>query len=150
MRELFDGKGHLSVECIEVFKEGKLKNDELIIAAEHIGTCEKCAKVLAESFKQEELVEAPEGFEEEVINKIKKKGENNMHLVYYAIKVTLAACIALAIVFSNQFNEIANKRQINCISFPKYKVVDSINRELNSFSQKLINMEVFSHAKEKK
>ena len=63
----------------------------------------------------------------------------------------MAACIALVFVFSNGLNFVANSKvkslNINPISL---STINTINDNLNNFSQKIIKMEVFSYEKRKK
>ncbi|MBU3216285.1 hypothetical protein LL033_23275 [Clostridium estertheticum] len=145
---LFNENGHITKILIQRFKEGSLSDNELVLMSEHICLCETCADVLADSFNNNELADAPLGFEEEVISKIKKKKESNTQFIFYSLRVITAASIALIFVFSNSLNFIANKPlDVNPISLSS---INTINASLNSFSQKIINMEVFNNEKGKK
>ena len=74
---LFNENGHLTKELLQKFKAGSLSENELVLMSEHICLCEICAAVLADSFNNNELADAPLGFEQEVICKIKKKKERD-------------------------------------------------------------------------
>lgn len=146
---LFDENGHLTEILLKALKSGLLKDNDLISVSEHICNCEACANTFAESFNSNELSEAPLGFEEEIIGKIKKKRENDTQLVFYSLRVAIAACIALFFVFSNTLNFVVNTNA-RSINPPNLSIVNSINSDLNNFSQKIISMEVFNNEKEKK
>ncbi|MBX4260020.1 hypothetical protein KTC96_08665 [Clostridium estertheticum] len=148
---LFNENGHITKILIQKFKEGSLSDNELVLMSEHICLCETCADVLADSFNNNELVDAPLGFEQEVIRKIKNKKENNTQFVFYSLRVITAASIALIFVFSNSLNFIANTKikpvAVNPISL---SCINTMNVSLKNFSQKIINMEVFNNEKGKK
>lgn len=142
--ELFGADEHLTRYAVKNLKEGCLSDEDTVLALGHIGTCEKCADDFANSFDVDEFEVVPLGFEEEVVRKINKKEEGNMQFIFYAFKVGVAACIALAITFSNIFGFVANKQvKIAQINPPKLNAVNSINTEISNFSEKLIKMEVF-------
>ncbi|MBU3177757.1 hypothetical protein KPL47_15605 [Clostridium estertheticum] len=145
---LFNENGHITKILIQRFKEGSLSDNELLLMSEHICLCETCADVLADSFNNNELADAPLGFEQEVISKIKKKKESNTQFIFYSLRVITAASIALIFVFSNSLNFIANKPlDVNPISLSS---INTINASLNTFSQKIIKLEVFNNEKGKK
>lgn len=142
--ELFDEDGHLTQYSIRELKKSSLNDDDTILALEHIGACEKCSDNFANSFDISEYEKVPLGFQEEVVRKINKKEDDNMQFIFYAFRVGVAACIALAITFSNVFGFVASKQvKVGKINPPKLSVVNSINTEISSFSEKLIKMEVF-------
>lgn len=149
--KLFNENGHLTKTLLQKFKEGSLSENELVLMSEHICLCESCADVLADSFNENELVDAPLGFKQEVISKIKKKKESNTEFIFYSLRVITAASIALIFVFSNSLYLIANIKNkplnVNPISLSS---INTVNVSLNNFSQKIIDMEVFNNEKGKK
>lgn len=148
---LINEDGHLTEMSFNALKNGSLDDESLILVSEHISDCEKCASVLADSFNDNELAKIPLGFEEEIKEKIKTKNQSNFQFGFYSLKVAIAACVALIIVFSNELNFVANtKIGTSCIKTPDLSIVNSINTNLNNFSQKIINMEVYNNEKEKK
>jgi len=151
LNTLFKENGHINNRSIHMLKEGSLSDVDLILISEHISSCTNCADALANSFSDSELVCAPSSFEEEILCKIKIKKEKSNQFIFYSLRVTMAASIALVFVFSNQLNFIANtkssKLNVNPISLSS---VNTLNDSLNEFSQKIINMEVFSNEKRKK
>ncbi|MGH4122077.1 MAG: hypothetical protein ACREV6_03980 [Clostridium sp.] len=148
---LFEEKVHLTKTSLKAFKEGSLSDNELVLLSEHISNCEGCADVLASSFNDNELVEAPLGFQQEIMCKIKKRKEKNTQFVFYSLRVAMAASIALMFVFSNGLNFLANTKtktlDVNPMSL---STINTINKSLNNFSQKIINLEVFNNEKGKK
>ena len=148
---LFKENGHLTKISLKGLKEGSLSDDELVLLSEHICQCEGCADALADSFNNNELVDAPLGFEQEILSKIKKKKESNTQFVFYSLRVAMAASIALMFVFSSPLNFVANTKietlNVNPMSL---STMNTINESLNDFSQKIINMEVFNNEKGKK
>ena len=148
---LFKENGHLTKASLKGLKEGSLGDDELVLISEHICNCVSCADALADSFNDNELVDAPLGFEQEVLSKIKKSKENNTQFIFYSLRVAMAASISLIFVFSNALSFMANTKStplnVNPISLSS---VNTINKSLNNFSQQIIHMEVFNNEKEKK
>jgi len=148
---LFKENGHLTKTSLKGIKEGAYGDNELVLLSEHICQCEECVDALADSFSDNELAEAPSGFEQEILSKIRKKKENNKQFVFYSLRVAMAASIALMFVFSNLLNFVANTKDksfdVNPMSL---STINTINSNLNNFSQKIINMEVFNNEKGKK
>jgi len=146
---LFNKEGHLTEETLQVLKFDILQDEELIFVLEHISECQKCAGEFADNFKEHELAEAPLGFQEKVQIKIKSKKQSKMQFSFYCVKVAVAASIALMVVFSNGLSSLANSK-IGYVKPLDLSVVNSINANLNNFSEKIINLEVFNNDKEKK
>lgn len=144
---LFDEKGHLSIETIEKLKVGSLNDDEMILVSEHLCDCESCANCLANSFEDNELVDVPSGFEDEVQSKIESKKQVKREFMLYSFKIGVAVCIALMFVFSNVFNIVTNSQIKKYTNISKINVANSINTKLTNFSEKVVNMEVFKHEK---
>lgn len=148
---LFDKIGHLTEASLTAFKDGSLDDNDLFLVSDHIICCEKCAAAIADSFNETELAEAPSGFQEEIQNKIKISKERLFEFRIYSLKVATAACIALMIVFSNGLNIISNAiTQPDLVKAPNFKAVNSISQNLNKFSQKIINSEVYNYETKKR
>jgi len=148
---LFKETEHLTKISLKALKEGSLSDNELILLSEHISNCEDCADALANSFNDFELAEAPLGFEQEIMSKIKKKKEKKTQFVFYSLRVAMAASIALMFVFSNGLNFLANTKTKTWNPNPmSLSNINTINVSLNNFSQKIINLEVFNNEKGKK
>lgn len=143
---LFNKEGHLTEDTVKLLKLGTLKDEELISILEHISDCQECASVFADSFEDDELAEAPLGFEEKVQIKIKNKKESNTHFNLYCARVAIAASIALIMVFSNGLSFIANTKT-NHVKPLDLSFINSFNSNLNTLSEKIIKMEVFNNDK---
>jgi len=143
---LFNKEGHLSDTTLKELKFDVLKDEELICVLEHISDCQKCAGEFADSFKDDELTVAPLGFEEKVQIKLKGKKRSNIQFSFYCVKVAVAASIALMMVFSNGLNFLANTKT-NYVKPLDLRLINSVNAELNTFSNKIIKMEVFNNDK---
>jgi len=146
---LFDKEGHLTEETLKALKFDILQHEELIDLLEHISDCQKCAGTFADNFKDDELAEAPLGFQEKVQIKIKGKKQSNIQFSFYCVKVAVAASIALMMVFSNGLNSLVNIKT-NYVKPPDLSILNSVNANLNIFSEKIIKLEVFNNDKEKK
>ena len=141
---LFDKKGHINKDTLHSLKYNLLNDDELIHVLAHIGTCEKCADAFANSFTDNELLEAPLGFSEEINLKLKLKESKNLQFMFYCTKVIAAASVALIMVFSNGLDTAANINvRENNIKPINLNVLNNINEKLSSFSQYILKMEVF-------
>jgi hypothetical protein len=146
--DLFNKKEHLSEETLDNLKLGTLKDEEMMLALDHIGECEKCASVLADSFEENELVDAPFGFQEKIQIKIKGERVSNLNFSFYCFKVVAAASVALMLLFSNGLSFFASTGK-NYVKSPDLSIVSSINENLSTFSEKIIKLEVFNNDKEK-
>lgn len=146
---LFDKEGHLTEEILKKLKFDILRDEEMIDILEHISDCQKCSGAFADSFKNDELAEAPLGFQEKVQIKIKGKKQSNIQFSFYCAKVIAAASIALMIVFSNGLKFLANTK-INYVKPPDLSVLNSVNSNLNAFSERINKLEVLGNDKEKK
>lgn len=151
MSRILNDRGHLSPLAIVKLKEGTLTDTELLQASAHIASCESCADILAGSFAEDELSSVPSGFLEEVASKMVPKKMSKKQLAFYSIRVAVAACAALVMVaFGNSGFVKDMYSKSTCIKAPDLSFVDSINSDLNSFSKKILYMEVFNNAKKEK
>ena len=146
---LFDKEGHLTEETLTMLKFDILGDEEMIVILEHISDCQMCAGEFADSFKEDELAEAPLGFQEKVQIKIKSKRQSKIQFRFYCVKVAVAASVALVLVFSNGLNSLVNTAT-NHVRPLDSRIVDSVNVNLNNFSEKIIKLEVFNNDQEKK
>ena len=134
MSKLFESDGHISIEAVYKLKEGSLNDDDMMLVLEHIANCSECAEILADSYNENELAEVPEGFEEGVKLKAKSKIRKKFEFGLYCIKVTAAAAIAIAVVFSGQLSIVINSVESK---------TDIVCTHLNIISERINNLEVF-------
>lgn len=147
----FDQNGHLTDAGIAALRDGLLSPEETLTVAEHIGSCPVCAALFAGSFTEGALPAVPRGFSEMVLRKADiREADRKKQLFFYSLRVSFAACIAIAILCSGAFSRLANSAMTKPIQPPDIQFVDNINVSLQDFSQRLLNLEVFSHEKEKK
>ncbi|MGE5626998.1 MAG: hypothetical protein ACM3X7_02650 [Solirubrobacterales bacterium] len=150
MNDLFDESGHLKKETLNSIKEQKLDSLDLADALDHICLCEICSEMLSDGFQENDLADAPSGFKEETLSKIKKKKDKHKEFIFYSFRVAIAASISLLIVVSSSLNLVRSNLGMFQMKSPDTKIVNSISTKLNDFSQKIVNMEVFYSEKEKK
>lgn len=140
-----DSNGHVTQTALTNFSNGLLEHDELIAAAKHITQCEQCALGLAQAVeaRSSETV-IPEGFDEEVLKRISSSKRKKTELTHFSIRVALAACIALFFIFSSAWGTLGRLQEpLSNIKAPNFSAVESINMQLQNFSEQLLNMEVF-------
>ncbi len=145
----FDKNGHLTWNAILSIKQGTMEEPYLSQALMHICICQECAGALADSFQEDELSEAPSSFKEETICKIRNSDKKHREFIFYSLRVAAAACISLFIVFSSSFSFLSSNIGVLKLKAPDAGIVYSLNTKLNTFSQKIVTMEVF-YEKEKR
>ncbi len=145
-----DLSGHMTKSALDEFANGTLEHDELTAAAEHIGQCEQCALALAKAIEAKPAA-PPDGFDEEVLKRISNSKGKRAELTHFSIRVALAASIALFFIFSSAWGALSRLQgPLSNIKAPDFSAVESINRQLQNFSQQILNMEVFQNAQETK
>lgn len=146
MKHLEDTNHHVTQTALNDFATGSLQPEELDDVASHIAGCEQCAIALAEVLEAGEPAEVPEGFEEEISNRIYRLRQKNAEFFHFSLRVALAACITLFFVFSSVLNVFNGSRNhlIN-IKAPGFSVVESVSTNLRNFSQQILEMEVFKN-----
>ena len=148
-------KEHLKPDRIKALKDGLLTTGEVIDALEHIGECERCADALGESYSEKELLNLPPDFITEVFSAIKKDSIGltrkeksrrwKKELYSYSFKVSIAASIALVLLFSGTLDYGINfSRSIHS----DLSGVNVITENLRGFSDKLIDFNGFTNLKE--
>ncbi len=134
-------------------KSGRLSEAEAIVALEHIGECEQCADAFAGIYHETELLALSSGFRSAVFSAVEqekrtipavksKRDDKRRELFRYGVRVSLAACITLVLLFSGTINYGINlSRSIH----PDFSRVNVITEDLRGFSDKLVN---FKYQKE--
>lgn len=147
---------HLTPDKITALKEGSLSKAETISALEHIGECEQCADIFAESYNNTELLNLSSNFKDSVFSAIDKEKNNSVikkeknrnrkrEFCFYSVKVSIAACITLALLFSGTFNHGMNmSRTVQA----DLSGVNVITENLRGFSDRLIDFETTKNIKE--
>lgn len=150
MSSIFDEKGHLTFEAIHALKTGTLSEIELLQALKHIGECKLCGVRYADSFGKNELEEIPSGFAEEVLSRISTVKDSRKQYILYSLRVTVAVCASLAIIFSGALNFMTKMDYTAIVKSPDLRFVNAINTSLRDVSQKILDMEVNVNDKEEK
>ena len=142
---------HLSDAELKALKEGTLLESQLLAFSEHISDCGACAGRFAACLEEDELMEVPKGFRESILHKLRPGKEDRRQLLFYSIRVAVAACITLVFVFSGALNLVAGMdSKVVRQDVKGLYVADTVNAGLRNFSEKLLNLEVFEDENEKK
>jgi len=138
---------HLPLRTITTLYTGRLSALQRKRAAEHVSSCPQCALAVAEFFSGQSLIAAPAGFSGEVLRKARQADTGNS-LAVYSLKVLIAACIALALLFSDVSARLMSG--ISEIQAPDLGFAQTVSASLNSFSENILFWEVFDHEKEER
>ena len=143
--------GHLSPNDLKALKEGTLREAEILALSEHMSDCGLCAGRFAACFGEDELLEVPSGFRENIASRLKPQKEDRRQMLFYSIKVTVAACATLIFIFSGALNFIEGlDNKIKGYEAKGLYLADSVNIGFQNFSRKILDMEVFLNENEKK
>lgn len=138
---------HLTPELMAALKNGSLPGKEAISALEHLGECERCAGAFAGIYHETELLELSAGFRSAVFSAVEKekraapavkskKDDKKRELFRYSFRVSIAACITLALLFSGTIDYGIN---LSRSMRPDFSKVNVITEDIRGFSDKLIN-----------
>jgi hypothetical protein len=139
MNNIFDQDGHLKPEALLKLQNGSIDGEGMLMVAEHVGDCLECAGRLALCFEKGTLEKAPSGFTQSVKNRLPVGKKSNIQLGYYVLRVSVAVCAALIIVFSGALNSISGADNLSkTITAPSFGFVNQFNLSLRDFSQKIV------------
>lgn len=143
--QILNSNWHLTPSALKSLKDGSLPEDELMLATTHISHCLECAEAFADIFADNELMKAPVGFIEAIEGRLSNKAvKNNKGLFLYSLRVGVAVCASIAMIFFGSLSFHANTdTYTEIIKPPNLRFMQSINMSLRDFSQKLLYMEVF-------
>lgn len=140
MREL---TGHLTGEMLETWISGTLSQEEEQKLLVHAGSCDYCAKLLADCLEQD-LAEPPAYLQEEILEKSRSieiqtaraihQASKQMRLFYYSLKVGFALAVSLTMLFILPQSGWTNPRQVTCLQEETKK---SITEKLKEGSDKI-------------
>lgn len=142
-QKYFNEKGHISESGFAALHAEQLSDMELITVCEHMAECDTCADTFANGLTEAELIPSSSGFDEMLKENFAAQNRNKFQLLTYSLRVALAACAALVIVFSGLLNPMINavNTQGN-FSAPQFSFISTINAKLHDFSQSLLQWEV--------
>jgi anti-sigma factor RsiW len=154
MNVLFDDAGHLTEITLAMLGSGHLSDDDLLLAADHLSGCEKCALRLSERVEATELAPSPPGFAEQTTQRIadaeQQKRKTTISFVFFSLRVAAAVCAALIIVFSSSLRNFAESPHLpDQATAPHFGLADTINSGLQQFSLKVLSVEDFYDKKKK-
>lgn len=145
MDNFFNKQNHLTKEAMKAFYLNKLSELELLRFAEHISECQECSDNLGNVTCDEEIY-LSHSFSEQLTENVEKKLQKNItykkktHFYSYCIKVTVAVCASLAILYSGLFD---NRISINMKSVylrpVKIDFIENVNLKINDLSKKIYN-----------
>jgi hypothetical protein len=174
---LFDCAGHLTPSALAALCRGRLYGDAALAALDHIGCCAVCADDYAAVLEQGVLFTPPAGFAEELQRKLMAQApvaeppadmssaqtpqknppaetapavnpRRSLSFSAYALRVAVAAAIALVVTFSG-FG-MTGKNGTAPPAAPDFSFVNAVSNGLKTFSQNVLNLEVFKYAEAKK
>lgn len=149
MNNLVNYSGHLSDHDLAALKEGKLHENNILALSEHMSHCSLCAGRYADSFAEDGLLEVPAGFRENIISRLKSEKEDRKQMIFYSIRVAVAACATLVFIFSGALNYIAClDEKIREFGTKGQYVANVVNTSFQNFSNKILNMEGFENENE--
>lgn len=107
---------HIDGETLTRLKNGGLPMKEKLEVMAHVAACSRCATSFAETYDDQELLPLPPGFIEEMALKCSpstllplrpgaKKKDKKKEFFAYSLRVSVAACMALVLLFSGSFSQ---------------------------------------------
>lgn len=129
---------HLSDETLKALQQNRLSIDEKLDVLSHISTCEDCAARFSARFQ--ELIPPPPDLEQGILNKIHQTQKSSPSLFLYSLRVTIAACIAITLLFSGMFTKWNFE-----IRPPDGQKLNQLSGEMRNFTNKIINWEVYKY-----
>lgn len=143
--------GHLSECDLQALKEGTLHEAKILALSEHMSDCMMCAGRFAACFGEDELLEVPAGFRENIVNRLRPEKEDKRQMLFYSVRVAVAACLTLIFIFSGVLNFIQGmESKIEGYGVEGLYLADSVNSGFQNFSKKVLDLEVFINENEKK
>lgn len=127
---------HPETDMLKALQAGTLPPDQQLTLLSHIAECETCAARFCSL--TDPLLNTPPDFEERTISKWReRKKPQRFSILWYSLRVGIAACIALALLYSGVFERFDTKLQL-----PDNRKLDGITAEMNRFTEKILNWEV--------
>lgn len=157
---MIDKKEHLPKELLYHFIHGKLDDNDYLEVLEHIASCDYCTVMYADSIEEKDIIPPPHYLKTKIMAQIhkentvvtfihKKNSSIKQQLFLYSLKVGLAACVTLFLIFSGMFQKDYTIEAKKTPDFQR-NTIDDVNDSLYDFSNKIINMEGNYYDQEKK
>ncbi len=147
-------KEHISSSDISAFHQAQLSQSDLEKFLEHIGSCNKCSNLLAESM-EEELISAPFDMKANILNSTKhinlqktrnsKLPSKGMQLFTYSLRVITASAAAIALlVLTSNMTDYSSNKEINIPTETRLSYMDhpsftsSIRNSMDQFTNQIL------------
>ncbi len=155
MRKLFSS-GHLTPESTALFVSGGAHAEERRALSEHIGECDQCAELLSDALASDtaQLPGPPASFAEDTLYALRQLESQNTpaqlkkQYLFYCLRVGLAVCASLAVVFSGVFDHLSAGMPALSEVTGSIAFTQQLSDDMKDFSDKLINLEVLPHDKQ--
>lgn len=142
---------HMSPEDLKSLRKGTLYEAERLSLLEHMSDCSLCAARYAGCFEADELLEVPSGFRENLLSRLKPERDDKRQMLFYSIRVAIAACATLIFIFSGALNFVASLgTMLKGYEVRGQYVAETVNIGFQDFSKRILNLEEFVYENEKK
>lgn len=151
MNSLYGLDGHLNALAVTLLASDSLPDDKAQEALAHIAACPACAARFAEAFAHTgPVVVPPPGFAVHTAARLMEtRRAQGRRLLFYSLRVAVAACLALAFTFSGLLHA-PQSLTAPPAQAPGQSITSTINARLQAFSQNLLNLEDIFHDQKKK
>lgn len=141
-------KPHIDTKDLQAFHHGELTSQQEQDLLEHIGSCEHCAALFAQSFDQD-LAHMPSNLKTTIIEKsqyLKSDQQTLKEKFYrYCVQVSIAVCFSLVLVFYPLEDTSFRFQNHNPARYLK-----QLQEEINSRTEQLNKFGGFQHDTKKK
>lgn len=145
---------HISRQNMEKLKNGNMTFDEKLEALVHLGECTLCAETFIDLYQDKDLLEIPPDFSAGVYREITRKNVSQKtrrnELYAYGFKVSIAACITFALMFSGTFGNSMNWVDKELSETQSWAEMTTIRENIKAISQRWIQGNVHEELKEDK
>jgi len=142
------GKGHVKKEAYVLLDTGKLDHETRCFISLHLASCDACSSDYAEYLTEDILIDIPEDFNKEIINKArisipaKKTSKNSIAMQYFklATAAVLAICLYSTGVFNSFFTITCNiniSRSEQYLQSGNENIAHKFNEGFSEFSKKI-------------
>jgi hypothetical protein len=156
-------KQHISPEMLTQFHKNELSKEDYFMVLEHISNCTYCADLFAQSFDENQLIQAPHYLKDSIMEKAEKQVKlplpsisrisRRKQLLFYSLKVCAATLGALMLLFFSPNINISETKALT-MSISDMKVWNTLNQSVEGFSEgiskQLDTLTSFSFLKELK
>lgn len=140
-------KAHITEEQIRNMLRRQLPSGETEQIQKHLAQCTYCADLFAKVMEQGCLVSPPPDMKAHILKKSqnvrrRKEYSKKMQLFFYSLRVGVAMCFVLILLFATENKQFGIKSEI-----PKEKagsqleLLNNINQNINEVTTKMITME---------